>query len=323
MKRPHQIALRAAAILSFAAFAGSSSAQDAVKLIVPFPAGGAADSMARVMINKLKEELGQNVIVENKPGASTRIAAEALKNSPPDGKTVLLTVLDTMVIAPLVYTNMRYDPAKDFAPISAVVGVTYGIAAKGDGPYKNLNQVLEAARADKKNATVGISGLGSTVHFLAFEFSKRSNSDMQVVPFQGGPAMVTALLGDTLPAAMDGFGVFVQQHRAGKVRVLAVSGENRAIQLPDVPTFKEAGMPSLTIGSAYGLYAPAGTPPTMIQQWNKALRATLASPEVKSRLTEIGYEPYAGSTPAELSAMEKTMSTHWAPIIKATGFKGD
>lgn len=303
---------------------GTVLANDVLRMLVPFPAGGAADSMARVLAEKLKDELGNaTLLIENKPGASTRIAAEALKQSKPDGKTVLITVLDTVVIAPLVYPNLRYDPAKDFAPITSVVNVTYGIAVKNDGPYKTLGQFLDAARANRSAASVGISGLGSTLHFLAYSFAKESKSEMQVVPFQGGPAMVNNLLGDQLPAAMDGLGVFVQQHKGGRLRVLAVSGETRASQLPEVPTFKESGMPQLSFGTAYGLYAPAGTPESKIDEWNRAMRKVLAMDDVRTRLINIGYEPLAGSTPAELTATERAMNAHWAPIIKASGFKGD
>jgi tripartite-type tricarboxylate transporter receptor subunit TctC len=308
------------------ACAGSALAQasDTLRFIVPFPAGGAADAMARVIVDKLKDEMKQTVIVENRPGASTRLAAELLKQSPPDGRTVLVTLLDTTVIAPLVYPSLRYDPPKDFAPITMVTGVTYGIAVKADGPYKTLAQFLQAARSRKDQATVGVSGLGSTLHFLAFDFVQQSKAaDMAVVPFQGGPAMVNNLLGEQLPAAMDGLGVFVHHHRAHRVRVLAVSGTARAAQLPDVPTFKEQGMPTLAFGSAYALYAPAGTPTARIDEWNRAMRKVLAMPEVKQRVEDIGYEPMEGSTPAEVTAQEARMRAHWAPIVKATGFRGD
>ena len=302
----------------------AASAQDNLRFIVPFPAGGAADSMARVLVDKLKDELKQNVIVENRAGASTRLAAEMLKQSPPDGKTVLMTVLDTTVIAPLVYQSLRYDPAKDFAPITMVTEVTYGIAVKAEGPHKTLPQFLDAARAKKDQAAVGISGLGSTLHFLAFDFVQKSKApDMTVVPFQGGPAMVNNLLGDQLPAAMDGLGVFVQHHKGGRVRVLAVSGEARAPQLPEVPTFKELGFPTLAFGSAYALYAPAGTPAAKIDEWNRAMRKVLAMPDIKQRLQDIGYGPMDGTAPADVTARETRMRAHWTPIVNATGFKGE
>ena len=301
----------------------SLMAQATVKFMVPFPAGGAADSMARVLVEKLKDELQQTVIVDNRPGASTRIAAEALKNAPPDGNTVLMMLLDTLTIAPLVYSDLRYDPVKDFAAISEIAGVTYGIAVNANEPYQTLQDYVNAAKADPKKATLGISGLGSTLHFLAFDFTKKINADMSIVPFQGGPAMVANLSGNQIGAAMDGLGVFVEQHRGKKLRVLAVSGSQRASQLPEVPTFVEAGFPSLVVGSSYALYAPAGTPEAQITRWNQAMRKVLAMPDVRNRLQNIGYAPTLGSTPADVNAMRQKLVDHWIPIVKATGFKGD
>ncbi len=300
-----------------------AAAQATVKFMVPFPAGGAADAMARVLVEKLKDELQQTVIVDNKPGASTRIAAEALKNAPPDGNTVLLMLLDTLTIAPLVYSNLRYDPVKDFAAITEVAGVTYGIAVNANEPYQSLQDYVNAAKTDPKKATLGISGLGSTLHFLAYDFTKKINTDMSIVPFQGGPAMVANLSGNQIGSAMDGLGVFVEQHRGKKLRVLAVSGSQRAVQLPEVPTFVEAGFPSLVVGSSYALYAPAGTPDAQITRWNQAMRKVLAMPDVRNRLQNIGYAPLPGSSPAEVNALRQKLAEHWGPIVKATQFKGD
>lgn len=311
----------AAALALFAPLVGH--ADSTAKFMVPFPAGGAADAMARVLVDKLKDELKQNIVVDNRPGGSTRIAAEILKQAPADGNTVLMTLLDTMVIAPMVYSNMRYDPLKDFAPITEVAGVTYGIAVPASAPYTNLKEFLTAAKGDAGKSSVGISGLGSTLHFLAFDFTKKIGGDMTIVPFQGGPAMVTNLLGNQIGAAMDGLGVFVEQHKAKKLRVLAVSGSVRASQLPEVPTFVESGMPSLVIGSSYALYAPAGTPEAQIQRWNQAMRKVLAMPEVQARLQGIGYEPTRGSSPDDVSKLRKKLFDHWQPIVAATGFKGD
>lgn len=293
------------------------------KFLVPFPAGGAADAMARVLVEKLKDELKQTIIVENRPGASTRIAAEVLKQSPADGNTVLMTLLDTMVIAPLVYNNLRYDPAKDFAPITEVAGVTYGIAVNANEPYQSVQDYISAAKGDRNRATLGISGLGSTLHFLAHDFSKKSTVDISIVPFQGGPAMVTNLIGNQIGAAMDGLGVFVEQHKAKKLRVLAVSGSRRVSQLPDVPTFAEAGFPSLVVGSSYALYAPAGTPEAQINRWNQAMRKVLAMPDVRSRIQGIGYEPTLGSRPADVTQLRAKLLEHWQPIVKATNYRGD
>lgn len=318
----HAVAL-AALSLCGAIGARSVDAAETVRFIVPFPAGGAADSMGRALVEKLKDELKRTVIVENRPGASTRLAAEVLKQSAPDGNTVLMTLLDTMVIAPMVYSKLRYDPDTDFAPITEVAGVKYGVAVNAAGPYKTLEQYVAAARADHDQAKLGVSGLGSTLHFLAFDFAAKTKADLSIVPFQGGPQMVTNLLGNHIPAIMDGLGVFAEHHRNGRLRVLAVSGDTRSSQLPDVPTFAELGYPSLVVGSSYVLYAPAGTPAAQIDKWNQAMRKVLAMPEVRAKLQTIGYEPLPGSSPAEVVALTRKTAEHWAPIVKATNFQGD
>jgi tripartite-type tricarboxylate transporter receptor subunit TctC len=298
-------------------------AEAPARFMVPFPAGGAADSMARVLVEKLKEELQQTIVVENRPGASTRVAAEALKQAPADGNTVLMTLLDTMVIAPMVYNNLRYNPSKDFAPITEVATVSYALAVNATDSYRTVHDYVKAASDDTQKASLGTTGLGSTLHFLAYEFSNQSKTDMTIVPFQGGPAMVTNLMGNQIGAAMDGLGVFLEPHRARKLRILAVSGSKRASQLPEVPTFVEAGFPSLTSGSSYALYAPAGTPEAQINRWNKAMRRVLALPEVQARILSIGYEPLPGSSPAEVMQLRQKMAEHWAPIVKASNYKSD
>ena len=298
-------------------------AEAPARFMVPFPAGGAADAMARVIVEKLKEELQQTIVVDNRPGASTRVAAEVLKQAAPDGNTVLMTLLDTMVIAPMVYNNLRYNAVKDFAPITEVATVTYALAVNASDPYLSVHDYVKAARDKSQKASLGTTGLGSTLHFLAYEFANQSRSDMTIVPFQGGPAMVTNLMGNQIGAAMDGLGVFLEPHRAKKLRILAVSGSKRASQLPDVPTFVEAGFPSLTSGSSYALYAPAGTPQAQINRWNQAMRRVLAMPEVQARILSIGYEPSLGSSPAEVLQLREKMVEHWAPIVKASNYRSD
>jgi tripartite-type tricarboxylate transporter receptor subunit TctC len=175
-------ALAAGCVLGLGS-SGQVRAEAPARFIGPFPAGGAADAMARVLVDRLKDQLKQPVIVENRPGASTRVAAEGLKQAAPDGNTVLITLFDTMVIAPLVYRNLRYDPDKDFAPITEVAGLDYGIAVSGSSPYRTLDDYVKAAHANPAAATLGVSGLGSVLHFLAFDFTRQTRVDMSIVPF--------------------------------------------------------------------------------------------------------------------------------------------
>ena len=294
-----------------------------MRYIVPFPPGGAADVMGRVIVEALKDEFPQPVIIDNRAGASTRVAAEILKNAAPDGNTVLMTLMDTMVIAPLVYNNLRYNPVKDFAPITTVADLTYGIAVNASSPYKTLDDFLQAAKKDPQAATLGVSGLGSLLHFVAFGLIRESKVDMSIIPFQGGALMVTNLMGNQIGCAVDGIGVFLEHHRNKKVRILAVSSKQRVSQLPDVPTFTELGYPSLVVDSGYSLYAPAGTSEAQIKRWNTAMRKALARPEVQQKIQTIGYEPTAGSSPEEVEQLRKRLMERWAPIVKATGYKSD
>ncbi|WP_313302873.1 Bug family tripartite tricarboxylate transporter substrate binding protein [Diaphorobacter sp.] len=294
-----------------------------LRFIVPFPAGGAADVMGRVIVDALKEDFTQPIIIENRAGASTRVAAEVLKNAPPDGNTVLMTLMDTMVIAPQVYNNLRYNPEKDFAPITTVADLTYGIAVNASSPYKTLDDYLKAAKKDPQVAALGVSGLGSLLHFVAFGLIRESKVDLSIIPFQGGALMVTNLMGNQIGSAVDGIGVFLEHHRNGKVRILAVSSKQRVGQLPDVPTFTELGYPSLVVDSGYSLYAPAGTPDASIKRWNTAMRKALSRPEVRQKIQTIGYQPTTGSTPEEVELLRKRLLERWTPIVKATGYKSD
>lgn len=314
--------LLSAGALAFA-FTGHAAAADPARILVPFPAGGAADFMGRLLAEKLKDELGQQVLVENRPGAGTRLAAETLKQSKPDGATVLLTPLDPMVIAPAIFTKLRYDPATDFTPITDVASLQFGLAVSGASPYKTLADYTQAAKVNRDLATLGISALGTSLHFVAFDFVRQSKADISIVPFQGGPAMVTNVIGGQIPAIMDGMTVFTEHHRAGKLRVLAVSGARRSPDLPDVPTFAESGYPSLVAAATYVLYAPAGTPAAQVTSWNQAMRKVLAMPDVRSRLEKVGYEVSHGSSPAEVKAHASRTAERWLPVIKASGFKGD
>ena len=316
-------ALGMAAASLLAAQTPAWAANETARFIVPFPPGGAADVLARVLVDKLKDELRQTVIVDNRPGASTRVAAEVLKNAAPDGNTVLMTLMDTMVIAPLVYSNLRYNPDKDFAPVTSVAEVTYGIAVNASSPYKTLADYLKAAKTDPKAAALGVSGLGSALHFVAYNLARQSKTDLAIIPFQGGPAAVTNLMGNQIGSVVDGIGVFMEHYRAHKLRILGVSTKQRVSQMPDVPTFAEQGFPDLVLDSDYSLYAPAKTPPAQIARWNTAMRKVLALPEVKKQVQTIGYTPLAGSTPEEVVQKRTRVAQHWGPVVKATGYKSD
>lgn len=316
--------LAAAAGLGLGGMASlSASAQNVNRLIVPFPPGGPADFMGRLLTEKLKDDLGRTIVVDNRPGAGTRLAAEALKNAPADGATVLLAPVDPMFIGPAIYSNMRFNPTTDFKPITDVAGVQFGLAVSGNSPIKSLAQFVQAAKANPAQGAIAITTVGSLLHFLAMEFAAQSQAGSTLVPYRGGAAMVTELIGGQVSAGMDATTTLTEYHRAGKLRVLAVAGDKRADGLPDVPTFAEAGYPTLVASSRYVLYARANTAPAAMAQWNQAVRKVLAMPDVQEKLARVGYDLLPGGSTSEVERYTETLSTRWLPVIKASGYKGD
>lgn len=314
-------ALMATGLLSRTALAQS---RDYATMLLPFPAGGAGDFLARLLAEKLPAALGRNVVVDNRPGGATRIAGEALKNGPSDGSMVLVSPVDPMFIVPAIYSvGTRYNPMRDFKPISDVAALQFGIAVPADSPHRTLAQYIQAARAQPSQANVGISVTGSLLHFLAMEFVKQTATNGVLVPYRGGAPMVTDLIGGQVPAAMDATTTFTEYHRAGKIRVLAVSGARRTDSLPDIPTFTESGFPHLTASSRYAVYARADMPADKLMAWNKALRQVLADPDLQARLQKTGYDTVPGSSPDAVSAAVDEMAQRWLPVILKSGFKAD
>ncbi|WP_416820038.1 Bug family tripartite tricarboxylate transporter substrate binding protein [Delftia tsuruhatensis] len=301
-----------------------ANAQAVNRILVPFPPGGPADYMGRLLAEKMKDQMGgRTLIVDNRPGAGTRLATEVLKNAPADGNTVLLAPVDPMFIAPLIYSNLRYDPATDFKALTDVAGVQFGLVVNASSPIKNLNDFIQAAKAKPKEHAIAISSLGTLLHFLATEFTTQARIDSTLAPYRGGAAMVTELQGNQIAAGMDATTTFIEHHRAGKLRVIAVAGEKRADVLPDVPTFAEQGFPNLVASSRYLMYVRAGTAPEAAAMWTQALRKALAMPDVREKLARAGYDLMAGSSAEEVSKYANGLAARWTPVIKASGFKGD
>jgi tripartite-type tricarboxylate transporter receptor subunit TctC len=323
LSRRAMLAGAAAALCTGGLLSRAAWGQSVSRIIVPFPAGGAADYMGRLLSEKLKETLGRTVIVDNRPGAGTRVAAEVLKNAPADGNTVLLAPVDPMFIGPLIYSNMRFNPATDFTAVTDVAGVQFGLAVSASSPIKTLADFVKAARAQPAEHSIGISTVGTLLHFLAVEFVSQSRTGCTLVPYRGGGAMVTELMGNQIAAGMDAITTFTELHRSGKLRVLAVAGEKRADALPGVPTFAESGFPNLVTSSRYLLYVRANTPPDMATQWYQSVRKVLAMPDVREKLARAGYDILPGGTADEVGRYASALSARWTPVIKASGFKGD
>jgi tripartite-type tricarboxylate transporter receptor subunit TctC len=317
--RRKALALVAATALSTlaaaAAFAGDGQP---VRIVVGFPPGASADAVARLVAQKMPDTLGAPVIVENKPGAAGRIAIEAVKNAAPDGRTVLVTPVAMMAVFPSVYKSLRYDPVKDFAPVSQLTTYQFAVAVGPRVPAKTLGELVSWAKTHPNQANFASPAAGSLPHFMGVMFAKAAGLDMVHVAFKGFAPAVSALIGGQVPMLFGVASDFSTLDKAGKLHVLATSGNKRSPLFPNVPTFNEAGY-KIDANGWYAMYAPAGTPADKVAQLHKAVVAALNAPDVKARLESFGME-VAGTTPAELAKIQKEDTARWAPVVKASGF---
>ncbi len=292
-----------------------------VRLLVGFAPGGSSDLAARIIADKLKDVLGVTVIVDNKAGAGGRIAAEALKNSPPDGNTIFLTPVVVPVLAPLLFAKLPYDAQKDLAPVTHVANYQLALSAGSNPPAKSLQELTDWLMANPGKANFGSPAPGSLPHFFGLMVGKSIGVDMQHVAYKGGAPLHADLIGGQIPVAVDALSDCIEQHRGGKLRILATSGATRSPLLPDVPTFKELGFPIGGNGWT-AIYAPGGTPKPIIDRLSRAVVEVLKQPEVRQKLTNLGFE-VTGTSPEELAAIMRADTAKWGPIIQASGFKAD
>lgn len=293
-----------------------------VRILVGFPAGGSGDSAVRLLGQAMSAELKQPVVVENKPGAGGRIAAESLKNAKPDGSTIMLAPIVVPVLAPLVFNKLSYDPKTDFMPVAPVANFQFGLSVSATHPAKNVNELMAWFKANPTQANFGSPALGSLPHFFGVMISSNGGQELIHVPFSGGAPLMTALVGNQVSSGIDTIVDQMEMFRGGKTRILATSGATRSPLLPDVPTFGEAGLKGVEGTGWFAVFAPAKTSQESIQQLNAALNKALAIPDVRERLGKMGFEP-TGGTPADLAAMMKRDTERWAPVVKASGFRGN
>lgn len=304
--------------------AGAAHAQvdKPVKLLVGFAPGGSADIAARLIAERLATELKQPVVVENKPGAGGRIAAEALKNAAPDGSTVMLAPIVVPVLAPLVFSKLAYNPATDFAPVAHLANFQFGLSVNSAHPAKTVTELVGWFKANPAQANFGSPAPGSLPHFFGVMIASGAGMDLVHVPFNGGGPLMNALVGSQVSSAIDTLVDQIEMHRGGKTRILATSGAARSPLLPEVPTFAEAGLKGVEGTSWFAVYAPAKTSAATVQQLNAAVNKALAAPEVRERFGKLGLEPTGGSV-ADLVAITQRDIARWAPVVKASGFRGD
>ncbi|MBC7918033.1 MAG: Twin-arginine translocation pathway signal [Rhodoferax sp.] len=291
-----------------------------VHLLVGFPAGGGTDAIARTLADKLKDQLGVPVMVENKAGAGGQIAAQALKVAVPDGNTLFLSHDHTISILPLVMKNPGFDPAKDFVPVAGVATFVNALAMSGTTPAKSVGEYVAWVKTQGAGkGTVGVPAPASVPEFLVRVVGQKYGLDLQAAPYRGSAPMMADMLGNQIHAGTGSVPDFIENHKAGKIRVVAVMGTNRQAILPDVPTFAELGLTGFEEAPYYGIFAPAGTPKAAIDKFSEALAKVLALPEVKERLTAMGLSVGFMSS-QQLAAREQAYAQTWAKIVRASGF---
>ena len=310
--------------LWLSAMAATAAAQvdKPVKLLVGFAPGGSADIAARLIAERMKDELKQPVLVENRPGAGGRIVAETIKNSPADGSVLMLAPVVVPVLAPLVFSKLPYDPSVDFAPVAHVANFQFALSVNASHPAKNVQELIAWFKANPAQANYGTPAPGSLPHFFGVMLARGAGLDLVHVPYNGGGALMTALMGNQVGSAIDTLVDQIELQRSGKIRLLATSAAQRSALLPEVPTFGEAGLKGVEGTSWFAVYAPAKTPPATVAQLNAAINKALASPELRQRFAALGLEPTGGS-PADLAAAMRRDTERWGPVVKASGFRGD
>ena len=293
-----------------------------LRILVGFAPGGSADTAARLLAERLGPELKQNVVVENKPGAGGRIAAVELKNAPADGSTLMLAPIVVPVLAPLVFSKLPYDAAADFAPVAHVANFQFGLSVGANHPARTVAELTAWLKANPQQANFGSPAPGSLPHFFGVMLARATGLDLVHVPFNGGGPLMNALVGGQVACAFDTLVDQIELHRAGRVRIIATAGTQRSALLPDVPTFAEAGLAGVQGSSWFALYARSGTAAASITSINAAVNKALADPALRERFAKLGLEP-AGGSAADLAALMKRDGDRWAPVVKASGFRGD
>ena len=312
--------LGAGAALALPGAAALGQGGASVKLLVGFPPGGGTDAIARLLAERLKDELGVPVIVENKAGAGGQLAAQALKAAAPDGTTLFLSHDHTVSILPLVVKNPGFDPARDFAPVAGFASFANAVALSGGTPAQSLADYFAWVKgAGGGKGSVGIPAPASVPEFLVGVMAQRAGLDLVPVPYRGSAPMMQDMLGNQIAAGVGSVPDFIENHRAGKLRIVAVMGAQRQAALPGVPTLAEADIPGFDELPYYGLFAPAGTPAARVEPISAAMARVLAQAEVRDRLSAMGLN-VAHMAPAQLAQRERAYTGTWARIIQASGF---
>jgi len=315
------LALGALAAVPFAAAQGTYPTKP-VRIVVPFPAGGTTDILARAAAQRLTETLGQSVVVDNRPGAGGNIGAELVAKAPPDGHTLLMGTVGTHAINASLYAKMPYDHIRDFAPIILVAGVPNVLVVHPSVPVNSVQELIAYAKANPGKLNFASSGSGTSIHLSAELFKTMAGVHMAHVPYKGSAPAVTDLLGGQVQLMFDNLPSALPHIKAGKLKALAVTSATRAPALPDVPTIAESGLVGFDATSWFGLLAPAGTPQPIIARVNGDVAKWLATAEAKEKMAGLGANS-AGQSTDEFVRHIAAETSKWAKVVKDSGAKVD
>ncbi|TFZ03927.1 Bug family tripartite tricarboxylate transporter substrate binding protein [Ramlibacter humi] len=305
--------------LPLARLAAAQALDGPLRIVVPYPPGGATDKVARIVGDKLQSSLGVPVVVDNRTGAGGRLAAQQLKGSPANQNAILIANPAVMFVAPLVFRDAGYDPEKDFVPLSVVNDYEFGLAVASAVPVRELNHLIAWLRANPEKANFGVPATGSLPHFFALMTGEKAGVKAQVVGYRGSAPLVSDLIGGQVPVAFDTLETQLPHHDAGKLRVLASSGAKRSPWSPGVPTFKESGLDLVATGwNAF--FAPATMPADRIEKISQAIQAAMRDPDTQRKFTDGKLTPVV-STRVQSEALLKAYRAQWTPIVRQSGYQ--
>ena len=323
-RRALTLAVLATGALAAAPLAAQAQAfpTKSLTMVVPFSPGGTTDILARVVGQFMSKDLGQPVIVDNRPGAGGNIGAQMVARAAPDGYTLLMGPVGTHAINQSLYKKLAFDPIKDFAPVSRVALVPNLLVANPAQPYKTVKELIAYAKANPGKVSFASSGSGTSIHLSGEMFQQMAKVEMQHIPYKGSAPALTDLLGGQTAIMFDNMPSVIGHVRAGKLRPIAVTTPQRSPALPDVPTIAESGVPGYSATSWFGILVPAGTPAPVVARLNASILKALADPEVKKKLAEQGAEAH-GEKPEQFAEFIRSETAKWGQTVKVSGATAD
>ena len=308
-------ALAVVALPASTAMAQQAYPNRPIRLVTPFPPGGATDVLSRIISEKMQEDLGQPVIVDNRGGAAGMIGTEIVAKAPPDGYTIV-NVISSHAIQQYLYRSVAYDYIKDFDPVILYARSALAFVVPADLPVNNIKEYIAYVKASSKPVSYGTSGVGAAVHLAMESFAQAAGLNLQHVPYKGGGPAVTDVLGGHIPGVMLGLSTVAQYIKGGKVKALFVSSAKRHPEFSDVPTLQESGFPGLVVDEWWAILAPAGTPKPILNTLNAEITKIFARADVQEKISKLGVE-FIGSTPGQVAEFMQSESARNAKVIKA------